>query len=156
MQLIKFINSKHVLISILIQISKDLTLNFIKNFPRISHDLKNVCYGWLYETGVIHEGIIRRPNCHGKLFRIWQEQRHGKCPACKLEVVERSVIVRKCAVVLFLLTGKCASETNLSNWSKPERLCNPERDTTLLRKTFIILHAMFKILKISRIKFSHL
>ena len=25
--------------------------------------------------------------------------------------------MRKYAVVLFLLTGKCASETNLSNWS---------------------------------------
>ena len=37
-----------------------------------------------------HEGIIRRPNCHEKISRIWQEQRHGKCPACKLEVVKRS------------------------------------------------------------------
>ena len=37
-----------------------------------------------------HEGIIRIPNCHGKLFRIWQDQRHGKCPACKFEVVKRS------------------------------------------------------------------
>ena len=49
----------------------------------------------LYQTTKnLHEGIIRRPNCHGKLFRIWQEQRHGKCPACKLEVMERSAQVR--------------------------------------------------------------
>ena len=50
-----------------------------------------------------HEEIIRRPNYHGKLFRIWQEQRHGKCPACKLELVERSAHVRSCP---FLTHGK--------------------------------------------------
>ena len=42
------------------------------------------------KIGLFQKGIIRRPNCHEKLFRIWQEQRHGKCSACKLEVVERS------------------------------------------------------------------
>ena len=46
-----------------------------------------------------HEGIIRRPNCHGKLFRIGQEQRHGKCPACELEVVERSAQVHSCPLL---------------------------------------------------------
>ena len=29
----------------------------------------------------------------------WQEQRHGKCPACKLEVVERSAQVRSCPLL---------------------------------------------------------
>ena len=69
-----------------------------------------------------HVGIIRRPNCHGKFFWIWQEQRHGKCLASKLKQVERSAQVRSCPLLTHGKMCEWDELVKLLNWSKPERI----------------------------------